>query len=334
VSDAARRRLHPAAALVAAAGLLVITALASILWGARPAGLVDTVLALGGHGEEHLQQVLAARRPRTLLGAAVGAALAASGVVVQGLTRNPLGEPGLLGITAGASASVVTATAVLGLAGAAGTVAAALPGALAAAILVLVLGRPARSDSVVPLILAGAVVTAVLGAYVQAMILTRPDVFDSYRFWAVGSLAGASFSTAATVAPVLLAGLLIAVVLTPGLNTLALGDEVAVSLGAPVRMIRIGGVLAATLLAAGATAAAGPIAFVGLAVPHLVRALVGADHRIQLPVSLLLGAALLLAADVLARVVARPEELMVGVVTAFVGAPFLLLAVRRGRVVA
>lgn len=334
MSSAPPSRLHPAAALTAAAGLLALCALASILWGTRAASLSETWQALTGGGDAHLRQVLAAREPRTVLGACVGAALAASGVIIQGLTRNPLGEPGLLGVTAGASASVVTATAVLGLAGSAGTVLAALPGALAAAVLVLALGRPSRSDSVVPLILAGAVVTAVLGAYIQAMILTRPDVFDSYRYWAVGSLAGASYTTLATVAPVLLAGVLAAALLTPGLNTLALGEEVAVSLGAPVRALRIGGVLAATLLAAGATAAAGPIVFVGLAVPHLVRPLVGADHRLQLPMALLLGAALLLAADVLARVVARPEELMVGVVTAFVGAPFLLLAVRRGKVVA
>jgi iron complex transport system permease protein len=208
----------------------------------------------------------------------------------------------------------------------------ALPGAVLAVVVVHLLGRPAGTHSVVPLILAGAVVSAVLYAYIQAMILTRPEVFDSYRHWAVGSLAGASYGTLAAVAPALVLGVVLAAVAAPGLNTLALGDDVATSLGTPVALLRATSLLAATLLAAAATAAVGPIAFVGLAVPHLVRALVGGDHRWQLPVSLVLGAALLLGSDVLARVIARPQELMVGVVTAFIGAPFLLWAVRRGRV--
>jgi iron complex transport system permease protein len=287
---------------------------------------------LRGGGEEHLRQVVAAREPRTAVGAAVGAALAASGMLIQGVTRNPLGEPGLLGVTSGASAAVVTATAFLGFSGGAATVWVALPGAVLAVVVVHLLGRPAGTHSVVPLILAGAVVSAVLYAYIQAMILTRPEVFDSYRHWAVGSLAGASYGTLAAVAPALVLGVVLAAVAAPGLNTLALGDDVATSLGTPVALLRATSLLAATLLAAAATAAVGPIAFVGLAVPHLVRALVGGDHRWQLPVSLVLGAALLLGSDVLARVIARPQELMVGVVTAFIGAPFLLWAVRRGRV--
>jgi iron complex transport system permease protein len=313
-------RLPPWAALAAVTALLALACLASIALGPRETDLAGVWAVLRGGGEEHLRQVVAAREPRTAVGAAVGAALAASGMLIQGVTRNPLGEPGLLGVTSGASAAVVTATAFLGFSGGAATVWVALPGAVLAVVVVHLLGRPAGTHSVVPLILAGAVVSAVLYAYIQAMILTRPEVFDSYRHWAVGSLAGASYGTLAAVAPALVLGVVLAAVAAPGLNTLALGDDVATSLRA------------ATLLAAAATAAVGPIAFVGLAVPHLVRALVGGDHRWQLPVSLVLGAALLLGSDVLARVIARPQELMVGVVTAFIGAPFLLWAVRRGRV--
>lgn len=310
---------------------LALACLASLFLGPRETDLAAVWEVLRGGGPEHLRQVVAAREPRTVLGAVVGAALAASGLIIQGVTRNPLGEPGLLGVTSGASAAVVTATAFLGFSGGAATVWIALPGALLAVVVVYLLGRPAGSHSVVPLILSGAVISAVLYAYIQAMILTRPDVFDSYRHWVVGSLAGASYSTLGAVAPALVIGLLLAILIAPGLNTLALGDDVATALGAPVALLRATAILAATLLAAAATAAVGPIAFVGLAVPHLVRALVGSDHRWQLPISLVLGASLLLGADVLARVVARPQELMVGVITAFLGAPFLLWAVRRGK---
>ena len=237
-----------------------------------------------------------------------------------------------LGVTMGASASVVTASALFGAAGGFAAVGAAMPGAVLAVVAVYLLGSRSGSSSVIPLILAGAVVSAVLGAYVQAMILARPEVFDSYRHWVVGSLAGARFETLWAVLPALLIGLLLALASVGGLNALALGEDLAAGLGVKVRRLRLMALAAATLLAAAATAAVGPIAFVGLAVPHLVRALVGSDHRWQLPLALILGAALLLAADVAARIVARPEELMVGVVTAFVGAPFLLAAVRKGKV--
>lgn len=327
-----RRRLNPWVAVLISAFLLGIAGLASIFLGTRETDLASVWQVLRGEGDAYMNDVVAGRIPRTIVGAVVGAALACSGVIIQGLTRNPLGEPGLLGVTAGASASVVTATAFLGFTGGFATVWVAMPGAVLAVLAVYVLGRPAGSDSVIPLILAGAVVSAVLGAYIQAMILARPDVFDSYRHWVVGSLAGARFETLWAVAPAVVVGLLLAAVLASGLNSLALGEDVAVSLGVPLMWVRAGAILAATLLAAGATAAAGPIAFVGLAVPHLVRAMVGGDHRWQVPISLLLGAALLISSDVVARVIARPNELMVGVITAFIGAPFLLVAVRRGKV--
>lgn len=318
--------------MLGAAGLLVLAAAASIAFGARVIAPGDVVTAVMGEGDEYLQQVVAGRIPRTIVGAVVGAALAVSGVLIQGLTRNPLGEPGLLGVTMGASASVVTVSAFFGATGSFGAVWAAMPGALLAVVAVYLLGRTSGSHSLIPLILAGAVVSAVLGAYIQAMVLTRPDIFDSYRHWVVGSLAGADFATFWSVAPVLALGVIIAGVTASGLNLLALGEQTASSLGAKVTRIRLGAVAGATLLAAAATAAVGPIAFVGLAVPHLVRAVIGTDHRWQVPMAVLLGAALLLGADVVARTIASPEELMVGVVTAFLGAPFLLVAVRRGKV--
>ncbi len=312
--------------------LLLIVAALSLTLGSRETEPERMLAVLLGEGDQFMEQVLAARWPRTVMGAAVGAALAVSGMLIQSVMRNPLGEPGLLGVTMGASASVVTASALFGAAGGFAAVGAAMPGAVLAVVVVYLLGSRSGSSSVIPLILAGAVVSAVLGAYVQAMILARPEVFDSYRHWVVGSLAGARFETLWAVLPALLIGLLLALASVGGLNALALGEDLAAGLGVKVRRLRLMALAAATLLAAAATAAVGPIAFVGLAVPHLVRALVGSDHRWQLPLALILGAALLLAADVAARIVARPEELMVGVVTAFVGAPFLLAAVRKGKV--
>lgn len=322
--------------IVAGAVLLLISmGLASLTFGSRETDFDRLIAALTGDGDQFMELVLAARLPRTVVGAVVGAALAVSGMLIQSVLRNPLGEPGLLGVTMGASASVVTA-AVLGIgggiAGGIGAMGAAMPGAVLAVVAVLLLGRRSGSSSVIPLILAGAVVSAVLGAYVQAMILARPEIFDSYRHWMVGSLAGVGFETLGTVLPALVLGGLLAWVVAGGLNAMALGDDAAVGLGVRVRWIKLSALAGAALLAAAATAAVGPIAFVGLAVPHLVRALIGVDHRWQLAMAVILGAALLLGADVAARVIARPQELMVGVVTAFVGAPFLLAAVRRGKI--
>ncbi|RLP74298.1 iron ABC transporter permease [Mycetocola tolaasinivorans] len=312
--------------------LLVLSAL-SLVAGSRVTSVSEVWQALSGTGNPHLQLVVTERIPRTIIGAVVGASLAVAGVIVQGITRNPLGDPGLLGVSVGASAAVVTATAITGTAIGAGTVWVALAGALATVVLVvLVAGRP-TAGGIVPLLLAGAVVSAVLGTYIQAMILTRPAVFDSFRFWVIGSLSGRRLETLAEVAPALILGLVLALILASGLNALALGDDMAHSLGVSVPRVRAGGLLAAALLCAGATALVGPIAFIGLAVPHIVRALVGTDHRWQIPAAILLGASVLIAADIVGRIIARPGELMVGVVTAFVGAPFLLIAVRAGRAV-
>lgn len=336
-TSAARRRLpasgtvrRATVVLIGSAIALAVVAAVGLVAGSRATGIGDVWQVLTGGGDEYLRTVVDSRIPRTVLGALVGSALAVAGVIIQGITRNPLGDPGLLGVTVGASAAVVTATAFLGFTGGAATVWVALPGALITVIAVYAIGGRGAAGSAVPLVLTGAVVAAVLGAYIQAMTLTMPTVFDSYRHWVIGALSGRGFDTIAAILPVLAIGGLLAAVLAGGLNALALGDEVAASQGVRVQLVRGTGILAAAMLSAAATAAVGPIAFVGLAVPHLVRSLVGADHRVALPVAVLVGATLLIAADIVGRVIARPEELMVGIVTAFVGAPVLLLAVRRG----
>lgn len=319
--------------LTAAVLLLALAVAASLAIGSKAVPLGDVVAALSGDHGSYVDRVVASRVPRTLTGLLAGGCLAVAGVVMQGVTRNPLGDPGLFGVNLGAAAAVVTATAFLGLAGVP-TVWIALPGAVVAMLVVYAVGSGPSGATPVRLVLAGAVVSAVLTAYVQVVTLRKPEVFESYRHWVVGSLAGSRTDALLQVLPVTLVGLVVVLGSAGALNALALGDLTAAGLGAHPGRTRAVGLVAASLLSAVATSVAGPIAFVGLAVPHVVRALVGHDHRWQLPFSLVLGPALLLGADVLGRVVIAPQELMVGVVTAFVGAPFLLVAVRLIRSVA
>lgn len=322
-----------AAGLLAALALLVLTCGLSVAVGAKSVPLGDVWSAWLHPDDGYTSAVVQSRLSRTALGVLAGAALAVSGAVIQGLTRNPLGDPGLLGVNAGASASVVLVTALSG--GTAGrSVWAALPGAVVATVAVYLIGSggPRGRATPVRLVLAGAAIAAVLTALVQAVTLADTEVFTTYRFWVIGSLAGRPEDTVGLVLPYVLAGLLLAALLTRGLNALALGDETATSLGLNAGRTRALAGASATVLAAASVAAVGPVAFVGLAVPLVVRSFTGSDHRWLLPYCALLGPVLLLAADVVGRVVARPGELMVGVVTAFVGAPFLVVAVRRGRV--
>ena len=319
------------AALLLGAGVAALAgaALLSLVAGSKPTPAPEVLRVFTGGADTYTVTVVESRIPRTIVGVLAGASLALAGTLMQGITRNPLADPGLLGVNAGAAAAVVTATALLGPTSVAGTVWWALPGALLAGLAAYAVGTRGGDGGMVRLLLAGAVVSAVLTAYVQAVALSMPDVFDSYRYWVVGSLAGRGMDVVLAVLPVVGTGLVIALFVMGGLNALALGDEAAVATGANVTATRAGGLVAGVLLAAGATAAAGPIAFVGLAVPHMVRSLVGVDFRLQVPFAVLAGPVLLLVADVVGRTVVRPMELMVGVVTAFVGAPVLLYVLRR-----
>ena len=317
--------------LLAAVGLLVLVVGLGVAVGSKSVPLGDVWLALVAPDDSYNAAVVASRIPRTVLGLLVGASLAVAGAVIQGLTRNPLGDPGLLGVNAGASMSVVLVTAFLG-AGAGRTVWAAIPGAVLAAVVVYVVGSGRAGATPVRLILAGAAVSAALVAVVQGVSLAMPEVFDTFRFWAIGSLAGRTSETVDQVGWFVLVGLLVCFAMARALNAIELGDQAATSLGLAPGRTKILAAAGATLLCAAAVAAAGPIAFVGLAVPHVVRAFTGADHRWLLPYCAVLGPVLLVGSDVIGRVIARPGELMVGAVTAFLGAPFLIAAVRRGRV--
>ncbi|MFE5857048.1 FecCD family ABC transporter permease [Streptomyces sp. NPDC056500] len=270
------------------------------------------------------------RVPRTVVGMAVGAALGVAGASIQALTRNPLADPGILGVNAGAGFAVTLGVGFFGLSGITGYIWFAFAGAAVATVLVYLIGSATRGTaSPVTLVLAGVALGAVLNGFSTFLTLINPETFRSIRNWGLGSVARTSLDDTVVVAPLLAVGLLIAVAVSGSLNSIALGDDLAVSLGTKVLRTRILGVVAVTLLAGGATALTGGIAFIGLMVPHIVRWFVGPDQRWIIVYSALAGPVLILASDVLGRVIARPGEIEVGILTAVIGAPALIALVRR-----
>ncbi|MFI6454518.1 FecCD family ABC transporter permease [Streptosporangium amethystogenes] len=315
-------------------GLLLLTVLAGIAIGAKQIPL-DQVLSgvFSPDGSENALIIQELRLPRTLLGVAVGAALGLAGALMQALTRNPLAEPGLLGVNGGAAMAVVTVVGLFRVDEVLVYVWAAFLGAAGAALLVYVIGSRGRSGATpARLVLAGAGINAVFSSLTAGVMLLSPRGFNGFRFWQVGSLSGRDLGVFAQIGPFLLAGAVLALCLARPLNALALGEDAGQALGVRAGRTRTLGALAVVVLCGAATAAVGPIAFVGLAVPFVARALVGPDQRWVLPYSLLLAPVLLLGADIVGRVVAAPGELEAGIVTAFLGAPLLALMVRRGRV--
>jgi iron complex transport system permease protein len=320
--------------LLAACAALAVLVLASIAVGSRhiPLGTVLGALADPSGADDEQIVIRSLRVPRTVVGLLVGIALGLSGAVMQGVTRNPLADPGLLGVSAGASFAVVLGISVLGVGSALGYVWFAFAGAAVASVVVYTLGAIGRGGATpVKLALAGAAVTSFLLSMTTAMLLMDASTLDEYRFWAVGSIAGRDPDVIAQLAPFLVVGSLMALAAGPVLNSLALGDDVARSLGSRVGLARVFAAVSVVLLVGAATALAGPIGFVGLTIPHVARAITGPDYRWVLAYSMVLAPILLLGADVIGRIVARPGELQVGMVTAVIGAPFFVLLVRRRR---
>jgi iron complex transport system permease protein len=278
------------------------------------------------------QAILQARLPRTALGLLVGAALALAGGCLQGLTRNPLADSGLLGVNAGSSLAMVLAVSVFGVSSLHSYVWFALAGAAVAAVGVHLLASFGR-DGATPakLVLVGAALSAGVASWTSAVLLTDKQTFDVMRRWQVGTIGGRDWDVVLTGLPFLAAGVVLALAGARTLDTLALGDDLARGLGRRTALDRLVIGLAVVLLAGTATALAGPVAFVGLVVPHAVRALAGTAYRRVLPLAMGYGAALVLLADVVGRVVMPPTEVQVGIMTAVVGVPFFLLLVRRGR---
>nr|WP_233615637.1 iron ABC transporter permease [Leucobacter chromiisoli] len=328
-----RRTARRSALLIAALAVLALLCVASAVLGVREVTPDDVFSALAGDTSTISEAAVAKRLPRTVLALLVGAALAISGAAMQAVTRNPLAEPGILGISSGASLAVVVGIVFFGLARPFSFMAIAILGAAASAVFVYVVGSLGRGGATpLKLALAGAASSAAFVSLTSAIMLPHVDLMRTFQFWQVGGVGGASWGGIAAVLPVLGIGALICLASARGMNSLALGDDLAAGLGEHVLRSRIIAACGAVVLCGAATAVAGPIGFVGLVIPHVCRMLAGPDHRWLLPFSAVTGAGLLLGADVLGRVVARPAEIEVGIVTAVIGAPFFIWIVRRQKV--
>ncbi|MEO3870559.1 iron ABC transporter permease [Nonomuraea sp. B12E4] len=323
------RRLTTLLALLA---VVLVAIVLSVTIGSKPVPLGDAWHALTAPtGTENDLVIRSLRVPRTVLGVLAGIALGVAGALMQGHTRNPLADPGLLGVTQGAAFAMVSSIILLGVSNLLAYIWFGLAGALVASVAVFALGMVGGRGGPTPvtLALAGTAVSALLAALTSAVVLLDEQAMDVFRFWQAGSISGRNGDVVWQVTPFILVGLVLAMMNAPGLNALSLGEDVARSLGQNIMLTRTIGVAAVTLLSGAAVAACGSLAFIGLIVPHLARPLSGADHRWLLPYSGLIGAGLLLIADVIGRVVAPPGELEVGVVLALMGAPFFVALVRR-----
>ncbi|WP_323099587.1 iron ABC transporter permease [Intrasporangium sp. YIM S08009] len=313
--------------------LFTVAVLASIALGSKAIGIGDVAQVVTGHGDAVGDRgIIEARVARTAVGCLVGAALAVAGAAMQGLTRNPLADPGLLGVNAGAALAVVVAIAVFGVGSLTGYVWWAMAGAGLAAVLVHALaGLAGGGVTPLRLTLAGAAVSAGLASWSSGLLVSSKQSFDSFRFWQVGTIGGRGLDLVATVLPFFAVGLGVVLLAVRRLDALALGDDLARGLGENVVLARATVAVGVAVLCGAATALAGPVGFLGLLVPHAARFVVGPHHRRIIPVCLVGGPTLLLLADTVGRFVARPSEVQAGIMTALVGVPFFVLLVRRGR---
>lgn len=313
-------------------GLLVVLCFASLVVGPRMLSPDVLLQALSGQNRTSAEQIILLdyRLPRTLLGLLCGAAFGVSGALIQAATRNPLADPGILGVNAGSAFFVTLAVGLLGWQSIDTYIWAAFAGAIVMTLIVYALGASGKDGATpIRLVLAGVALSAVLGGIGSAMTLLNPQAFDALRLWSIGSLAGRDMHVVARVAPFILGGLVIGLLAARPLNAVALGDDLARSLGADILRARVLVVIAVTLLAGAGTAACGPIGFVGLMVPHMVRWFTGPDQRRIVAFTLIFSPALLLSADIVGRLVLYPGELEAGIVTAFIGAPVLIALARR-----
>jgi len=319
--------------LVAVLGSLTLIALVSLMVGTRDVPPADVLAAITGDISTLDRAAVATRIPRTVLALIAGASLGLAGAVMQGVTRNPLADPGILGINTGASLAVVVGVAWFGISSAHSFIWLAIFGAAATAIFVYTIGSMGRGGATpLKLALAGTATAIAFSSLVIAIVLPRADIAGGIRSWQIGGVGGATFERMEPVYGFLIIGFALCFVSARKLNVLALGDELAAGLGENVAVARIIATVGAVILCGATTAVCGPISFVGLVVPHVCRLLFGVDYRWLLPFSALGGAILLTLSDIVGRFAARPSELEVGVVTALVGAPFFIFIVRRQKV--
>lgn len=314
--------------------LIALSSMASLAYGSRSVGPQEIMDGLF-HPEVHSYgaDVVRKRVSRTVFSLFCGAALGVSGALMQSVTRNPIADPSILGVNTGASLFVVCGIAFLHISTASQYIWLAMAGAAITAAFVFGIGSLGRSGATpIKLVLAGAATSAALSSLVLAILIPRSNVMDQFRFWQVGSVGSGSWSAVSTFAPFLIVGLFLAIISGPALNALALGDDVATSLGVRTGFLRVIAALGAVLLCGAATALAGPIGFIGLLATHVMRLILGPDLRFVIPMSALAGAIILTFSDVAGRLLGSPGELEVGVITAFIGAPLLILLAMKSKV--
>lgn len=317
--------------------VVILAAVASLAFGSRPVSSPEIVQGLSlwfrGETPTELGAIAVQQRiPRTVLALLAGAALALSGALMQAITRNPIADPGILGVNTGAALFVVIGIAFFGISSIFQYLGLALVGATLAAGFVYIVGSIGPGGTTpIKLALAGAATTAALSSLVSAVLLPRANVMNEFRFWQVGGVGGAEWNSIAMITPLLVGATIIAVASGPALNALAMGDDTASGLGVRVGRTRVIAAISGVSLCAAVTSVAGPIGFVGLMVPHVIRLAVGSDQRWLLPLCAIGGAVLLTVADTLGRVIGHPGEVEAGILTAFVGAPVLVIIARRTR---
>ena len=314
--------------------LLSIMAIFSISLGAKSIAFTKVIDVLLGNAPDSLEATIILQRiPRTVFGILAGGALGMSGALMQSITRNPIADPSILGVNTGASLFVVAGIAFFNITVAYQYIWLGITGAGVTAVFVYSVASMGK-DGATPLKLAlsGSAVSIVLGSLVSTIMLPNNRVMEAFRFWQVGSIGSATWENIMLISPFLIVGFIISMFISGYLNNLALGDEAATALGTNVVMTRTIGALASVLLCGATTALAGPIGFVGLIIPHIIRLIFGSEMSKMLPLSFLGSAILMLISDVIGRIISLPGETEVGIVTAVLGAPIFILAIRKGRV--
>lgn len=314
--------------------LLGMCVLASLAWGSKNIEFSQAINAvLNSNYTSFAALVVRERIPRTIFSIMAGASLGVSGALMQSITRNPIADPSILGVNTGASLFVVIGIAFFNINSANQYIWLALAGAGITSVLVYFIASIGNGGMTpIKLALAGAATSAVLTSLVSAVILPRSDVMDTFRFWQVGSVSGATWDSIRLILPFIIIGLIVSIAVTPALNILTLGDDVATGLGVNIGIIRVICAIAGVILSGATTAIAGPIGFIGLMIPHSIRLIFGSNLSGIVPMSAIFGAALLIISDVLGRVIGSPGEIQVGIITAFIGAPILIIIARKAKV--
>lgn len=312
---------------------LLVAVLASLTFGSKSLTFAQMLSALTDSSDVSVEAIIVRERiPRTLFSIIAGGALALSGTLMQSITRNPLADPSILGVNMGASLFVVFGISFLGITTYSQYIWLAMLGAGLTTALVYYIASLGGGTTPIKLALAGSATSAILSSLVSAIILPNSDVMNTFRFWQVGSVSGATYESILTILPFIIVGIVIAVIYTPAISALALGDEVATGLGVNVGLVRLITAFAGVILCASVTALAGPIGFVGLMVPHTIRLLFDTNVKHLVPLSLIFGGVLMTISDVIGRVIGSPGEVEVGIVTAFIGAPILIVIARKAKV--